>query len=59
MPYSAEPLHAAASGIEIRSLSTELVGDIDLQGLLALDDAVPPGYWKIEIRMDIAADCSD
>jgi hypothetical protein len=31
-------LHAAARGIEIESLSTRLTGDIDLQGLLALDD---------------------
>ncbi|MBL8541904.1 MAG: OsmC family protein [Betaproteobacteria bacterium] len=52
-------LHAAARGIQIRSLSTELVGNIDLQGLLALDDAVPAGYRKIEIKMDIGADCSD
>lgn len=52
-------LHAAARGIQIRSLSTELVGNIDLQGLLALDDAVPAGYRKIEIKMDIEADCSD
>jgi uncharacterized OsmC-like protein len=52
-------LHAAARGIKIESLSTELVGDIDLQGLLALDDAVPVGYRQIEIKMDIQADCSD
>ncbi|WP_430543002.1 OsmC family protein, partial [Xanthomonas sacchari] len=31
-------LHAAARGIEIESLTTRLVGDIDLQGLLALTD---------------------
>jgi uncharacterized OsmC-like protein len=52
-------LHAAARGIEIKSLSTELVGDIDLQGLLALDDSVPAGYRQIEIKIDIEADCSD
>jgi len=52
-------LHAAARGITIRSLSTELVGDIDLHGLLALDDTVPAGYRQIEIRMDIDVDCSD
>ena len=51
-------LHAAARGIEIKSLSTELVGDIDLQGLLALDEAAPAGYRQIQIRMDIQADCS-
>jgi uncharacterized OsmC-like protein len=47
-------LHAAARGIEIESLSTTLVGDIDLQGLLALDD-VPAGYQGIRIEMDIKA----
>ena len=47
-------LHAAARGIEIESLSTRLVGDIDLQGLLALAD-VPAGYGGIRIEMDIKA----
>ena len=52
-------LHAAARGIEIRSLATELVGTLDLQGLLDLDPSVPAGYDGIRIRMHIDADCSD
>ena len=52
-------LHAAARGIQIKRLSTELVGSIDVQGLLALDDSVPVGYEQIQIKMDIEADCSD
>ena len=52
-------LHAAARGIQIKSLSTELIGTIDVQGLLALDDSVPVGYEQIQIKMDIKADCSD
>ncbi len=52
-------LHAAARGIQINKLSTELTGNIDLQGLLALDNAVSAGYESIRIRMDIEADCSD
>jgi uncharacterized OsmC-like protein len=52
-------LHATARGITIRRLRTELEGDIDLQGFLALDPSVPPGYEAIRIRMDIEADCSD
>ncbi len=52
-------LHAAARGIQIERLSTELVGSIDIQGLLALDDTVPVGYEQIQIKMDIKADCSD
>ena len=47
-------LHASARGIEIESLSTRLVGDLDLQGLLALAD-VPAGYRGIRIEMDIKA----
>ncbi|MCP9471050.1 MAG: OsmC family protein [Nitrospira sp.] len=52
-------LHAAARGIKLRKLSTELTGNINLQGLLALDDSVPAGYESIHIRMNIEADCSD
>lgn len=52
-------LHAAARGIEIRELSTELSGNIDLQGLLDLDPSVPVGYEGIRIEMHIEADCSD
>lgn len=52
-------LHAAARGIRIRSLSTTLEGDLDVQGLLGLDDAVSPGYERIRIGMDVSADCSD
>lgn len=52
-------LHAAARGIRIKRLSTELTGKIDVQGLLALDDSVPIGYRSIDIEMDIEADCSD
>ena len=52
-------LHAAARGIQIHKLSTELIGNIDVQGLLALDDSVSVGYDSISIKMDIEADCSD
>lgn len=47
-------LHASARGIEIESLTTRLVGDIDLQGLLGIAD-VPAGYRQIRIEMDIRA----
>ena len=52
-------LHAAARGIRIKKLATELTGNMDLQGLLALDDSVPVGYQAIQIDMQIEADCSD
>jgi len=52
-------LHAAARGIKVESISTEMKGNIDLQGLLGLDDTVSPGYESIEMNMDIKADCPD
>ena len=52
-------LHAMARGIQITELSTELQGDMDLRGLLGLDDAVSPGYEQIRIRMNVKADCSE
>lgn len=52
-------LHAMARGITIRSLSTELEGDIDLQGLLGLDDNVSAGYREIRVKMHVDADCSE
>ena len=52
-------LHAMARGIKVNALSTELEGDIDLHGLLGMNDAVNPGYEEIRIRMQVDADCSD
>jgi len=52
-------LHAMARGIAIRELSTELAGDLDLQGLLGIDDSVSPGYEQIRIKLHVEADCSD
>ena len=52
-------LHAAARGIRIDSISTEMAGDIDLHGLLGLDDSVPAGYEQIRMKMTIEADCPD
>jgi uncharacterized OsmC-like protein len=52
-------LHAAARGVVIRKLSTELEGDLDLRGLLDLDPATPAGFRQITIRVHCEADCSD
>jgi uncharacterized OsmC-like protein len=52
-------LHAMARGITIRSLSTELEGDIDLHGLLGMNDAVFPGYEQIRIGLKVEADCTE
>ncbi len=45
--------HASDRGIEIRSLETEIDGDIDLNGFLGLDDTVPRGYTDIRITLHI------
>ena len=52
-------LHATARGIPLRKVSTELEGDIDLQGLLALDPTATVGYEEIRIKMHVDADASD
>lgn len=52
-------LHATARGIQIEELSTELEGEIDLQGFLDLDESVESGYEQIRIAMHVKADCSD
>jgi uncharacterized OsmC-like protein len=51
--------HATVRGITIQELSTELEGDLDVRGLLGLDESVSPGYKQIRIKMDVKADCSD
>lgn len=52
-------LYAAARGIKIEKISTEIDGQMDLQGMLDLDSSVPVGYRQIRIRMSIKADCGD
>lgn len=52
-------LHATARGITIREMSTELEGDLDVRGLIGLDETVSPGYEQIRIKMKVKADCSD
>ena len=51
-------MHAAARGIKVDSISTELEGDIDVRGVLGLDDSVPAGFSQIRMQMTIAADCT-
>ena len=51
--------HAAAKGIKIDSIESTLEGDIDLQGLLQLDESVNPGYQGINISFKIESDASD
>jgi uncharacterized OsmC-like protein len=48
--------HAAARGIEIRSISSKLEGDLDLRGFLGLADDVRKGYHHVRVKMTVASD---
>ncbi len=50
--------HAAAKGVKIDSIESTLEGDIDLHGLLQLDDT-NPGYQGINISFKIESDASE
>lgn len=51
--------HAAAKGIEIKSISSRFEGDIDLRGFLGLSESVPVGYQEIRVFFKIEADLSE
>jgi hypothetical protein len=44
---------AAAQGVEIESMRSEIEGDLDLQGMLGLDPDVRPGYQEIRAKLFI------
>ncbi len=48
--------HAAARGIQIDSIESTLEGDIDLHGLLQIDENVNPGYQRINVSFKIESD---
>jgi uncharacterized OsmC-like protein len=50
--------HAAAAGIEIRSMSSMIDGDIDLRGFLGLSDKVRKGYSEIRVKMRVGTSAS-
>jgi uncharacterized OsmC-like protein len=45
--------HAAARGIEIGAVSSELEGDIDVRGFTGLADDVRKGYSAVRVRMSV------
>ena len=49
-------MHAAARGIEIESVESELEGDIDIRGFLGLSNQVPRGYSNIRVTMRVKSD---
>jgi uncharacterized OsmC-like protein len=44
---------ASARGVELRSVSSTVEGDIDLQGILGLSDEVRNGYQGIRVHFEI------
>ena len=50
--------HAAARGITIRAVESELEGDLDLRGFLGMSDSVRRGYKNIGVKMRVDADAS-
>jgi len=48
--------HAAARGIMVRSVESELEGELDLRGFLGLSDTVRKGYKTIRVRFRIDSD---
>ena len=51
--------HAAARGIEIKSVQSRLEGDLDVQGFLGLSETIPVAYQEIRVHFKIEADISD
>ena len=51
--------HAAARGVKINKIECTLEGDIDIRGLLNLDENVKVGYESIQINFKIDSDASD
>ena len=51
--------HAAARGVKINKIECTLEGDIDIRGLLNLDENVKVGYKSIQINFKIDSDASD
>jgi uncharacterized OsmC-like protein len=48
--------HAAARGIEVKSITSELEGDLDLHGFLGLDDDVRKGFSVVRVKMQVNSD---
>lgn len=51
--------HAAAQGIRIKEIESQLEGDLDLHGFLGLDEKTRRGYKQIRVKLRVQTDCSD
>jgi uncharacterized OsmC-like protein len=48
--------HANRRGVDFRSLRIETKGDYDLQGYMALDPSIPPGFLNISYTVEVDSD---
>ncbi len=51
--------HAAARGIKIEQVESQLEGDVDVRGFLGLDPSVRNGFQNIRMTLAIHADVTD
>ena len=49
-------VYAAARGIDLKSVRVELEGELDLRGLLHLDENIRPGYEQIRMKYFVESD---
>ena len=51
--------HAAARGILIEDVHSELEGDLDLKGFLGMDDTVRKGFSAVRVKMNVKSDADE
>jgi uncharacterized OsmC-like protein len=51
--------HAAANGIRVKEIESQIEGDIDLHGFLGLNENARKGYKQIRVKLRVKADCPD
>ena len=51
--------HAAVRGIKLGKVESELEGDLDLRGFLAISAEVRPGYQEIRVNFKVKTDLED
>jgi uncharacterized OsmC-like protein len=49
---------AQRRGIQLRSVKATVEGDMDIQGILGMDDDIRNGFGGIRVHFDIRADAS-